>query len=126
MSGKPDNEAPLTDGLVLRICRGLSCSRHSEAIEAAARAVIEKRGLAGTVAIAHEACFGRCFAGPNILVERWRDGRANEQAQLTLMMGLDHPDLRFEQGVIPDDLPGLVRRHLRAYRRDRDGDGEAG
>lgn len=113
-------DTPVEDGIVLRICRGLSCSRKSEAIEQAARAAIAKGGLEGEVGVLHESCFGRCFAGPNVLIERWRGGRPNEQAMLALMMNQPHPDMRFEQGVAPEDMRGIIRRHLRDFRRARE------
>ncbi len=115
-----DDVTPIDDGIVLRICRGLSCGRSSEAIESAAREAIAKSGVEDEVGILHEACFGRCFAGPNILVERWRRGRPNEQAMLALMMNQPHPDMRFEQGVAAEDLRGIIRRHLRDDRRARE------
>jgi (2Fe-2S) ferredoxin len=116
-------DRPIADGIVLRICRGLSCSRHSEAIERAAREAIAKSKVEGEVGVLHESCFGRCFAGPNVLIERWRRGRANEQAMIALMMNQPHPAMSFEQGVAAEDVRGIIRRHLRADRKARDDEG---
>ncbi|MBW2732638.1 MAG: (2Fe-2S) ferredoxin domain-containing protein [Deltaproteobacteria bacterium] len=104
------------DGLVLRICRGHQCGKHADAIEAKARETIAAEGLEDEVHIDEEACFGKCFLGPNILVERWRNGARNEKAVFAMMMNQKHADARFEHQVRAEDMPKLIRWHLRAYR----------
>ena len=108
----------IKDGIVLRFCRGHSCGKHVKELEAAARRYIEANGLDDVVGIADQSCYGKCFMGPNILVERWSGGTRNEKAMLSLMMGVDHPDMRYEHGTMVDDLPKLIRWHLRQWRRD--------
>jgi hypothetical protein len=66
-----------------------------------------------------EACFGKCFLGPNILVERWRGGRRNETAMFALMLGQQHSDLQFEHQVEPSQIGVLVESHLSAWRASR-------
>lgn len=109
----------IKDGIVLRICRGPTCAKHAAALESASREHIEAMRIGGVVGIAEEICFGRCAMAPNLLVERWREGHRNEQAMLSLMMGVDHPDMRFESGVRPKEVPALIDWHLRAWLADR-------
>ncbi|MCC6750875.1 MAG: (2Fe-2S) ferredoxin domain-containing protein [Deltaproteobacteria bacterium] len=112
-----DDPPPIRDGLVLRICSGQSCGGYAGRLEAAAREHIRAQGLEAEVALASHSCFGRCFRGPNLAVERWRDGRRNDQAMLALMLERKHPDLRMESGVRPEDVPKLIDWHLAAWRR---------
>lgn len=116
MSQRDDS---IQNGLVLRVCHGHSCGRDADEIEARIRREIAEKGLAGEVGVAREACFGRCFFGPNILVERWRDGRRNEQAMMQLMMMQKHPDMRWEHDVRAEDVPKIVRWHLKSWRHSQ-------
>ena len=110
----------IRDGIVLRICTGHACGRRWRELDEALRALLEARGLTAEVGIAHQPCFGRCALGPNIVVERWRGGHRNDKAMLAMAMGAKHPDMRFEHGVAPADLPELVSWHLDAWRRSRE------
>ena len=113
-------EMPIKDGLVLRICHGHACGRRSAQLETAVRDHIADKRLGDRIGVDREACFGRCFMGPNILVERWTDGQRNNQAMLSVMLGSVHPDMVYEHGVNVDDVPKLIRWHLRKWQRDRD------
>ena len=108
------------DGIVLRVCRGHKCGKFATALEAAIREVIASDNLDGEVGLAQEACFGKCFIGPNILVERWRNGKRNEQAMFAVMMNQNHDDARFEHGIAPEDVPKMLRWHVRKLREQRD------
>lgn len=107
------------DGIVLRICRGPSCGHLAPDLERAALSYIEQKGLQEHVGLAKEFCFGRCSMGPNMVVERWRDGARNDKAMFSLMMNIPHPDLQPEHGLRPADIPRLIDSHLRAWRRQR-------
>jgi len=111
----------IRDGLVVRICQGPSCAHLARGLEEAARRHIEAKGLADKIGIATEACFGRCSMAPNVLFERWRDGRRNDKAMVALMMNVPHPDMTIEHGVHADDLPLLIAAHYRAWLRDTRG-----
>ena len=52
------------------ICRGPECGerRGSASLTDAFRACVQERGLGEIVQIDHQACFGRCRHGPNVLV----------------------------------------------------------
>jgi (2Fe-2S) ferredoxin len=117
----PTEKGPaIKDGLVLRVCRGHTCGSASDEIEKRLREVIDEQNLNEQVGLASEACFGRCFFGPNILVERWRDGHRNERAMMQLMMMQKHPDLRWEHNVRPEDVPKLLRWHLNSWRKSQE------
>jgi hypothetical protein len=107
----------IRDGIVVRICEGPSCAHRTQLLEETAREHLDKRQLNENVALAREACFGRCGMGPNVLFERWRDGQRNEKAMVSLMMNLPHPDMQLESGVRPEELPLLIDAHVRAWRR---------
>jgi|GEM_PF-3391604 hypothetical protein len=102
----------LTDGILLRICRGPTCGKRSDEIAASARSHIEANGLGDRVEIDWQSCFGRCTIGPTLLVEHWRNGRPNENAMLAIMLGTGHPDMCFEQTVKATDVPQLIDRQL--------------
>ena len=108
----------IKNGIVLRVCRGHACGHASNALEQAIRSGIEDKGLQEWVGIAFEACYGRCFMGPNILVERWRDGHRNEKALMALMVNVDHPDLQFACGVTVEDIPRLIAHYLKGWAAD--------
>lgn len=108
-----EEKPKISDGIILRICTGLSCGRHSDALEKAANQAIENANLSHLVGIEHESCFGRCFAGPNVAVERWRKGKLSEEAMLALMTMGSHEDIEIEQGVKPEDLKGIIRRRVK-------------
>lgn len=110
----------LRDGLILRICRGHNCGKRADALEKEARDFIAAEGLEEEIEVGEEACFGKCFLGPNILVERWRNGVRNEKAMFAVMMNQKHPDMRFEHQVLPEDVPKMIRWHIRAFRRARE------
>ena len=112
----------IKNGIVLRICCGFSCGEHAEALHRAACRTIDDRNLGQEVGLDEQSCYGKCFAGPNILVERWRDGQRNESALLAIMLGRPHDDLVYEEGVIVDDIPNLIRRHHAAWRRSLEKD----
>lgn len=112
------DEPKLTEGLVFRICNGNTCApRGGGAIERAARQYVKRRGLQDEVAIARQYCFGRCQTGPNVLIERWRDGKPNDGAlRGVLALNQTHPDAVFELAVSADAIEPIIDRHLNAWR----------
>lgn len=108
-----------TNGFVLRVCRGPGCSHLSQDLREAAEQEIAARELGDVMAVLDDYCFGRCGLGPNVLVERWREGKRNERALVALMLGERHPDAYLLYGARPADVRRAVARHgdeLRAAR----------
>lgn len=101
----------LTNGFVLRVCRGPGCGHLADGLREAAEQEIAARQLSDVLAVMQDYCFGRCGLGPNVLVERWRDGKRNERALVALMLGERHPDAYLIHGARPADVRRAVARH---------------
>lgn len=114
-SSKPQ----LQEGLVFRVCHGPSCNGEGEALGAQLTSYIEDHGHSDVAAQDWQSCFGRCTQGPNIMVERWRNGGLSDDAKLAVMLGGGHPDCRFEHDVKRAEIPALVERHLELYWEQR-------
>ncbi len=108
-------EPPISDGLVFRVCRGPTCGRQGERLGRALARYLEEHGHLAFATQQWQSCFGRCAKGPNLQVERWREGALGEEAKLRVMLGGSHPDCRLESGVTESALPGLVERHVKRY-----------
>ncbi|MBK8479853.1 MAG: (2Fe-2S) ferredoxin domain-containing protein [Proteobacteria bacterium] len=110
----------IKDRFVIRVCRGPGCGHLSPPLRAAAESEIAARELGDVVEVTDDYCFGRCGMGPNVLVERWRDGKRNERALVALMLGERHPDAYLIHGARPAEVRRAVERHgaeLRAAAR---------
>ncbi len=110
---------PFADGLVFRVCRGPTCDGRGEALAARLAAYLTDQGHESMAVQAWQSCFGRCADGPNIVVERWRQGKLSEDAKIAAMLGGTHPDYRFEHEATEAQIPTLVERHLDLYWEDR-------
>ena len=111
---------PVAEGIVLRVCRGHTCGKRAGEIQQAIADHVREKGLEGLVGLAEQSCYGKCFLGPNLLVERHHGGQRDERALVRLMIGMPTPELRYENSVVTAEIPKIIRWHLRSWRKDRD------
>ena len=115
----PTEDPVVENGLLIRICEGPTCGKRYEKLKLAVEKYVEEQQLEDSVVHTRQYCFGRCSLGPNLAVEHWREGKLDERARLALMSNRKHPDISLELGVRSEDIPALIRAHLRAWKRQQ-------
>ena len=109
----------IEEGLLFLVCRGPTCGAKGENLGRILAKYLKDNGHAEIAVQNWQSCFGRCTQGPNIVVERLRGGRLQEEAKAAVMLGGTHPDYQFEHGVTEADLPALVERHIAMFNAQR-------
>jgi NADH:ubiquinone oxidoreductase subunit E len=105
------------NGFALRVCRGTDCNLLSDPLLAAAKKTIADGGLEKTVGVEESGCLSRCGMGPNILVERWRDGQRNEEAlMMVLADGQKHDDIFVVNQARPDEMAQMINWFLKHWK----------
>jgi (2Fe-2S) ferredoxin len=93
------------------VCSGPECGdkRDSRSLWDALVAALQERGIAGQVTMSWQACFGRCFHGPNIYV---RPERTGSLSLFDDSLAAPGPGAALYVGLTVADIGTIVEEHL--------------